>query len=201
MKIALLILAAGESRRMGSPKQLLAWEHTTLLGHAIETAISSRADQVLVLLGAEASDIRNSLNMDGIEIIVNEDWKEGLGSTIRKGVTFIESLDPVPDAVLLMLADQPLLGVNHLDKLISEIKKGDVGIVCTTYDKKLGVPAVFIRKYFRELSQLQGDRGAGKLIASHSDQAVGIAAGRNVVDLDTPQDYLSLRRTQLKTDT
>ncbi len=201
MKIALLILAAGESRRMGSPKQLLAWEHTTLLGHAIETAISSRADQVLVLLGAEASDILNSLNMDGIEIIVNEDWKEGLGSTIRKGVIFIESLDPVPDAVLLMLADQPLLGANHLDTLISEIKKGNVGIVCTTYDEKLGVPAVFIRKYFSELAQLQGDRGAGKLIASHSDQAVGIPAGRNVVDLDTPQDYLSLRRTQLKTDT
>ncbi|NER11283.1 molybdenum cofactor cytidylyltransferase [Muriicola jejuensis] len=200
MKITILLLAAGASRRMGRPKQLLPWGNSTLLGHAIETAISCQSDQVFVVLGAGADTICESLEIDGFEVIINEEWAEGIGATIRRGISHVSSLHPVPDAVLIMLADQPLIGKEHLENLMALFKKEEKRIVCTEYVGKLGVPAVFPRRFFPDLARLTGDHGGGKLIAAHAEEALGIPAVDKVADLDTPQDYLSLTKTHQKPD-
>lgn len=200
MKIALLLLAAGASRRMGRPKQLLPWKDTTLLNHAIQTALSCKSDDVIVILGSEAETIQKNLQKGNYKILVHKEWDKGLGSTIGKGVTYLEASDPAIPAVLIMLGDQPLLGSDHLNALIERFKKEGKGIIATDYGAKLGVPAVFSREYFAELARLQGDSGAGKLIASHADSVIGIPGGSRTADLDTPEDYLSLTQTRLRSD-
>ncbi|GGD38974.1 nucleotidyltransferase family protein [Muriicola marianensis] len=200
MKIALLLLAAGASRRMGRPKQLLPWKDTTLLNHAIQTALSCNSDDVIVILGSEAETIQKNLKKGNYKILVHKEWDKGLGSTIGKGVTYLEASDPTTHAVLIMLGDQPLLGSDHLNALIDRFKKEGKGIIATDYGAKLGVPAVFSREYFAELARLQGDSGAGKLIASHADSVIGIPGGRRTADLDSPEDYLSLTQTRLRSD-
>lgn len=200
MKIALLLLAAGASRRMGRPKQLLPWKDTTLLNHAIQTALSCKSDDVIVILGSEAETIQKNLQKGNYKILVHKEWDKGLGSTIGKGVTYLEASDPALPAVLIMLGDQPLLGSDHLNALIERFKKEGKGIIATDYGAKLGVPAVFSREYFAELARLQGDSGAGKLIASHADSVIGIPGGSRTADLDTPEDYLSLTQTRLRSD-
>ncbi len=200
MKIALLLLAAGGSRRMGRPKQLLPWKDTILLDHALQTAVSSKADEVILILGAEAETIQKSLKRGRFNILIHKEWEKGLGSTIKKGVSYLETFDPLPQAVLIMLGEQPLLGADHLNSLIDQFKKGGKGIVATDYGAKLGVPAVFSREYFTKLARLQGDSGAGVLIASNVHSATGIPAGKRTADLDTPEDYQSLTQTHQKSD-
>jgi molybdenum cofactor cytidylyltransferase len=196
MRIALIILAAGSSSRMGSPKQLLPWENTTVLGHALDVACACRADRIILVLGAQADKVRNALGSRSCEVVFNQNWAEGLGSSINAGLSYINSAvseSPVPDAVLLMLADQPLIDTEYLDRLITHFQRGDGDIVCTNYGQKLGVPAIFDKKYFPALAELSGDIGAGKLIAGHADTAFGLNPGNRGMDLDSPQDYTRLK--------
>lgn len=200
MKVALLLLAAGASRRMGRSKQLLPWKNTTLLNHAIQTALSCKAENVIVVLGSEADTIGKSLKKGRYTTLIHKDWDQGLGSTIASGVAYLETRDSAAHAVLIMLGDQPLLGTDHLNALIDGFNKQGKGIVATDYGSNLGVPAVFSRDLFPELMLLEGNAGGGKLIASHTGPVTGIEGGSNTADLDTPEDYLSLTRAHLKSD-
>ncbi|QBA64171.1 nucleotidyltransferase family protein [Muriicola soli] len=200
MKIATLILAAGSSSRMGKPKQLLPWGNTTLLGSAIQVAKNSSSDIVLVVLGAKADLIRKKIEPFKTDFIVNEAWEMGLGGSIAKGVSYLVSQTPQPHAILIMLADQPLVTSVYLDELISNYQQGRGDIICTSYESKLGVPALFDKKYFTELALLQGDNGAGKLIRKHRKSSFSLNAGDKVKDLDTPEDYISLKAIKTKSD-
>ena len=200
MRIAGLILAAGSSSRMGKTKQLLPWGNTTLLGKAVSTAHASGLDEVLVVLGAKAKSIKAALGSLPCEVTINRKWEEGLGSSIRSGVSHLLSSKPLPDAILIMLADQPLVNADYLKELIHHFRKGDGEIVCSNYGKKLGVPAIFDEKYSEELNRLSGDEGAGGIIADHIDTSFGLDAGNLTMDLDTPEDYISLKALNTQSD-
>jgi len=126
-KIATIILAAGESKRMKGIKQLLHWKDTTLLGFAIKQALASESDAVFVVLGANKEAILASVDTDQTTKIMNDDWVHGMGSSIAAAVRYIQLNRFDFDAVLIRLTDQPLLGVNHYNKLIhSYIKYNNI---------------------------------------------------------------------------
>ncbi|MBT8289854.1 MAG: nucleotidyltransferase family protein [Muriicola sp.] len=200
MKIATLILAAGSSSRMGRTKQLLPWGNSTLLGNAVSTAHESGLEEVLVVLGAKANTIKATLDSMPCQFTVNSDWEEGLGSSIRTGVSHILSSASFPDGILIMLADQPFVNADYLKKLIYHFENGDGGIICSNYGKKLGVPAIFGRKYFTKLQGLGGDEGAGGIIKTHRGDSYSLDAGNIVMDLDTHEDYISLKSLNTQSD-
>lgn len=191
--IALVILAAGSSSRMGQPKQLLPWDNTTLLGYSIQQALACNAEQVYVVLGAYAAQIYPEINQfNAIQVIENKNWIEGMGSSIALAVHHIQKQKKY-DAVLIMLADQPKLDFLYLNRLIEKYKTDSQLIIATSYDRKDGVPALFDAHYFDELAQLSGDKGAKKVIVSYPKKVVSIQVSRDcLIDVDTQDVYQKL---------
>lgn len=192
MSTGIVILAAGESSRMGEPKQLLAYQGTNLLQHTIDTALSLDATPVVVVLGAHAAKIRANLDESRLLIAINPDWHEGMGGSLRTGLQTLLDTHQDVSTVIFLLCDQPLLSASTLNHLIATHERTGFDIVASEYDGALGVPALFARSMFAELLALRGETGARQIIRAHRDQAVGVAFPDGAIDIDTPADYRSL---------
>ncbi len=188
--IAILILAAGASTRMGKMKQLLPWKGTTLLGNAIQQAENTNAKNIYIVLGANANRIKEALKTN-LHILVNSDWKSGLGSSLAYGVRHIQANKEEASGVLVLLADQPLIDTTFINSLIDNFE-GDTSIVTTGYKNRVGVPAVFGSAYFSQLAGLHKDFGAKELIQQHKDRYIRIEGGAKTIDIDTLEDYEKL---------
>ena len=188
LNIAILILAAGESKRMGTPKQLLKWKNTTLLSNSIEVTKD-------ISLGANFEKINASINHYPIHILKNKSWKKGLGNSIAFGINHIKESHPNTEAVLILLGDQPLITSVYLNLMISEFEKEKNLIIASSYkDGKKGVPVLFDNFYFKELAQLSNDQGAKLLIKKYDDKVVSLNAEAMVSDIDSIEDYNNLYR-------
>jgi CTP:molybdopterin cytidylyltransferase MocA len=188
--VVALLLAAGGSRRMGRPKQLLAWQGTSLVRRAAETALASRCRELVVVLGAQASLVEAELVDLPLRTCVNPDWEEGIASSLRTGV---EALGDDAEAVLVLLADQPKVEASLLDRLIAAYETSRRGLAACSHGGAPGAPALFSRRYFEALGGLSGDRGARALLEAHRDDCSLVDAPLAVFDVDTPAD---LDRTQ-----
>ena len=186
MKTAILILAAGRSRRMGKPKQLLKVGAKTLLQRAIETALGASAGAVYCVIGAQATAIREHIRGYPIHILENTEYNTGLSSSLKCGIEAVEKGHL--RSVLVLLADQPKITAQHLKALLRAHEEAAPAIVATGYPHGLGVPAVFSRVHFARLKGLQGDKGAREILNSNRDKAIGVPF-TDLVDIDTPQDY------------
>ncbi|NND78444.1 MAG: nucleotidyltransferase family protein [Maribacter sp.] len=187
--IALVILAAGESSRMQQTKQLLPWGKSTLLGKAIDTASHSTTTKVYVVLGAKADAIKEQVNSTGVHWVVNNNWKKGMGSSISCAMKHLMKAKSDYRAVLVMLCDQPFIDATYLSQMIAIFKQADKGIVATRYNDKFGVPALFDKKYFGQLTKLEGHEGAKLVIANNSNDIIGIKPNGKEIDLDTWDEY------------
>lgn len=187
--IAILILAAGAATRMGKIKQLLPWGKTTLLGNAIDAASTLDGD-VFVVLGANADKIKKAINHK-VNFIHNDDWQQGMGRSIAKGVTQMVKTKAY-DAVIIMVSDQPFLGHSYLQELTTAYLKGPKKIVATVYGDGHGVPALFDRTYFDKLSQLSQDVGAKFLMSKNLEDLKGLHPNESLVDVDTQATYTKL---------
>lgn len=192
-KLAVLILAAGNASRMGFPKQLLRWKSTNLLQHSINSVKELNADFLFLVLGANYEKITSQIDTDDIAVLQNDHWKEGLGTSIAFGINHINLLHPEIDHVLIMLADQPLIDVQYLKSLLKTYSKSKHKITCTLYhENRFGVPAIFSKTYFEDLSRLNGDKGAKQMLEKYNDNLLYVD-GKNVsVDVDTMIDYETL---------
>jgi len=186
---AVCIVAAGTSKRMGEPKQLLRWGRHTLIAHAITHACKV-SKHVFVVLGAHYDKIMPTIT--GAQIIHNRDWELGMGSSIAKGIHHITEVDSFSH-ILIMLVDQPYLDAEYLNTMLDLVEKKPFGIVATAYDNKFGVPAIFSTTYFEELKQLNQDFGARKLLKKYRDDIVGVSPGNKTIDIDTPEAYSQLK--------
>lgn len=192
--IAVCILAAGESVRMGNVvKQLLPWGNTTLLGSAIQLAKSvEKTSEVIVVLGAFESEIKKALRseLENVTVLINKNWKYGMGESIGCLGNYLSQMEEVPGGVLMLLGDQPFIKISHLEKLIKAFNKGDKGIVATGMGKKAGVPAIFSSKYFPLLKGLKGKGGAQKIIRDNpEDVMIACIENRSLYDIDTMEEY------------
>ena len=189
-KIAVLILAAGASERMGEPKQLLPWGKTTLLGNCIEQVLLTGLKDVYVVLGANSDIIKSKIKQYPINTIINENWKKGLGTSIASGVSQLK-LNEETDGILILLADQPFFKGADLLLLINKFNESSEGIVASKYKdiNNPGVPAIFNFNYFLELSTLTGDVGAKLVLKKHYSSVIEVAINSVFGDVDTKIQY------------
>ncbi len=188
--ISAILLAAGESRRMGRSKQLLPWHGKTLLQHSLESIINSAADETILVLGHEADRIGKSLPALPVKIVINPDYKQGMASSLRQGLL---AMDPGSEAFLVLLADQPGIGPEIINTLIRAFRQADPrrGIVRPVYRGRPGHPVLIGAQYLQEALQLQGDVGARRILMNHPGDILEIAVDQDAVlkDIDTPEEY------------
>jgi len=193
-KIPVLLLAAGESRRMGQPKSLLQWGDKNLIQHQISN-LKKLKQPIYVVLGAYSEEIFLSIKGLKVEIIVNQKWEQGMGSSISFGINEIERKEVNAQAVLIVLVDQPLLTNKHLKTLINTFRTTNYKCVVSESDNGWkGVPVVFDKCYFSSLKELNGKQGAKQLFDLENELTTSINAGNSLSDIDTMDDYESLHQ-------
>jgi molybdenum cofactor cytidylyltransferase len=189
MKSAGIVLAAGSSTRMGRPKQLLLVNGRPLLQLVVEQACASRLDEVLVVLGARAEEIRARVDMGRAQVVVNPNHESGMASSLQCGVAALEG---EVDRVVVILGDQPTVTSHQIDQLLDLHQRSGLPAAALSFDGLLHPPVVLGRVLWPALSSLEGDVGCRALIRARPDQVATLpvpGAHRHPVDLDTPHDY------------
>jgi molybdenum cofactor cytidylyltransferase len=186
-----LVLAAGASRRLGQPKQLVKLGGRPLLHRVVANASSLAGHAVTVVLGAHANELSRLLAHSPASTVINRDWEEGVGSSIRRGMT---ALPPGCEAVLLLLGDQVGVTADDLRRLANAWKGEPSVIAASMYEQHLGVPAIFPHPFFNELGELRGDEGARKIIERNQYRVTRVPMPNAALDLDTPEDLQRLQR-------
>ena len=182
--IAAVILAAGASTRLGRPKQLVTLSGETLLERAIRVAAGAECAPIIIVLGASHAEILAAVQLGDALSVINDQWLEGMASSIRLGVSELQLVAKDAEGVLLMTCDQPAVTASHLRLLVS----GDQ-VKASRYVGRNGVPAYFPRKHFAELMALTGDAGARALLAhAPSEELV-----HGELDIDTAEDLARAR--------
>jgi molybdenum cofactor cytidylyltransferase len=183
MSVACSVLAAGASRRLGQPKQLVQiHESSTLVRWAAECACRTRCSPVSVILGAHALDVREALMGLPIEIVSGFDWREGIAASIRTATHF--AIERAASGLMLCVCDQPLLSTDHLNELW-EASEGGERLAASYYANRPGVPAVFPARYFRVLMGLRGDAGAASFLRFAENVAL-VPWWEGQIDVDCP---------------
>ena len=188
----ILILAAGQSRRLGSPKQLLQYNGSSLIKRVSETAVETKCNTILVVLGAYAEEIKSELLFDGVHVFVNAHWQEGMASSIRVGLKELIRLNENIDGVFILVCDQPYLKVEHINRLLSLQVEQDLPAAACSYDGVIGTPALFHKSLFQQLLNLEGDVGAKKILTSLQSEIAIVEFDGGVFDIDTELDFEKL---------
>lgn len=189
LKFGIVVLAAGASTRMGTPKQLLPWKGRSLIRHATDVALASPAWPVVVVLGAQADLVRAEIVRAPVIMVENPNWADGLSSSIRLGISVLESFSLSLEAALFVLCDQPALSPATIARLVAEHQRSRRSIVASQYGDHPGPPALFTRRHFPELLELSGSEGARPLFRRHASDLATVELPELAVDLDTPADY------------
>lgn len=187
-KIGAILLAAGGSSRLGRPKQLVEFQGKTLIRRAAEMLVASVCSPVVVVLGAEIARCSDELAGLDISICINENWSDGISSSIKTGLRDLLELQPDVDAAVIALCDQPFVIDKDFNLLCETFFTAGLPIVAARYGETIGVPALFASEMFDELFSLEGDEGARKLIRRYVDTTSTVAIGRAKFDIDTPAD-------------
>jgi molybdenum cofactor cytidylyltransferase len=184
-----VVLAAGSSSRFGSAKQLVRLGGRPLLHIAVTRAAEVTGNALIVVLGAGAAQLAPLLKHSPGSVVVNRDWREGIGSSIRAAMA---RLPPTCRGVMLLLADQAAVTADDLRRLSGTWRKQPQYIAAAEYGGTSGAPAIFPRSRFRELAELRGDVGARELLRRSADRVVRVPMPSAAIDVDTPEDLLAL---------
>jgi molybdenum cofactor cytidylyltransferase len=184
-----VVLAAGASTRFGSPKQLVRVNGRPLLHAVVGRAVEIAGHSVTVVLGANAAELAPLMKHTPASVIVNRDWSEGMGSSIRAGIARVPSSCA---GVMLMLADQAAVTTEDLRRLINSWRRQPEYIVAAQYSGTTGAPAIFPRTSFVDLAALRGDSGARSVFGRNPDRVVRVRMESAALDIDTPEDLLGI---------
>jgi CTP:molybdopterin cytidylyltransferase MocA len=200
MPVAAIVLAAGASRRLGQPKQLLMHGGETLIARAIRLANEAGATPVIAVLGAHQERIRAAVsfnkvdNLENAIPVVNNDWEQGIATSIHAGLRAVEDCAPQASGALILGCDQPRLTAEYLRALLGAFAaQAAPTIVASAYAGVLGIPAVFPRATFADLLALRGDKGARALLAQPLCTLIALPFAGGEVDIDLPADLDELR--------
>ena len=187
-EMAILLLAAGSSSRLGHSKQLLKVNNTPLLTLSATTAIESGDHKVVVVVGANVIAHRNLIKHLPVEIVYNPTWHKGMGNSLKVGLSHLTNGTQNLAAIIIMVCDQPLITSSHLKKLIQKYKDSKSPIVASYYSGVAGVPSLFDNSLFSNLLSLGDDEGAKKIIQQRPDLVTTIDFPEGAFDIDTDQD-------------
>jgi molybdenum cofactor cytidylyltransferase len=180
-----LVLAAGGSKRLGQPKQLLPYGSGTLLGHVLDTARACPFDQLVCVIGGAADEVRARVDLSGAEVVENPEFGEGCSSSIAAA---LGAVDARCEVLVLMLGDQPGVTAAGVETLLAG--RGDAPIAVCAYDDGRGHPLAFSSRVFGELRELHGDKAVWKLLDRHAADAADVRVeGPIPRDVDTRDDY------------
>jgi molybdenum cofactor cytidylyltransferase len=186
--LSAILLAAGESKRMGELKQLMPLGGSTTIEQAINNLLASAVDEVIVVLGHKAEEIKRVIVARPVKITVNPNYQQGMSTSIIAGLKLV---DPKAQAVMLALGDQPLVDSQTINRLVDEFRKSDKDIALPTYKGKRGNPVIFAIRYKPELLKLKGDIGGREIVKRHPQDVLEVAVSSEGVisDIDTREDY------------
>jgi len=186
--IAAIVLAAGQSKRMGRPKQLLPLGRRTILGKVVQVFRESRVDRTVVVLGAGASRVRKSLKLQDETVVINSAYREGMSGSLKAGLRAVEG---EADAVIIALGDQPLVSPGTVDLMIETYLRKKAAVVVPVYRGRRGNPVLFDRALFPQLEEITGDVGAKSVVMRNESNLVEAEVDDDgvAVDIDTPDDY------------
>ena len=192
-RVAALIIAAGSSSRLGQPKQLLLLKGEPLLQRAIRMCREAEASPVFVVLGAHREEIESRISFERAQVVPNNQWEEGMASSIHAGIRAIEKEYSETSGVLLAICDQPRLTSDHLRNMIRAFSQTEDATIASTYGGKRGIPVIFPRAAFGDLLGLKGDKGARTLLANPSRALIEIPFEGGEIDIDLPGDIAHLQ--------
>ncbi|MBA7641465.1 Nicotine blue oxidoreductase [subsurface metagenome] len=187
--ISAILLAAGESKRMGELKQLMPFgQNTTIVEQAIDNLLSAAVNEVIVVVGYRAEEVIKSIVGKPVKIAINPNYRQGMSTSIIAGLNLVDSR---AQAVMLTLGDQPLINSQTVNRLIEEFHNHDRGIAIPTYQGRRGHPIIFAIKYKEKLLELKSDIGGRQIVKDHPDDILEVAvnAGGIITDIDTISDY------------
>ena len=187
-----VLLAAGTSRRMGEPKQLLKWGNRSLIQYQVETILST-TDKVYIILGAYAERIQPLLKNYNVELIQFNQWEKGMGDSLAYGIQQICKSNPNIDGFLISLIDQPLVSTIHYSAMRARFEKGKNQIIASESDSGwVGVPVLFDAYYSAQLQSLSGEEGAKVILKKNRANTIAINARHTLIDMDTQEVYQKL---------
>jgi molybdenum cofactor cytidylyltransferase len=187
--IGVVLLAAGGSGRMGTPKQLLPFGGKPLVRHCAEVALAA-FQPLIAVVGASAAEVEAALTGLPVQVVQNVLWERGVGTSIQAGVRRAEELGL--EGVVLLPADQPLVTAEHLCALVEKQATSGKPIVASRYAGTVGVPVLFSRQYFPHLLRLEASKGCKGIITSNEQDTLLVDCQAAEFDIDTPDDYASL---------
>lgn len=188
--VSVILLAAGESKRMGKPKLLLPFGKGTVLGQTIDNLLSSKVGEVIVVVGYKAQGMIKAIANRPVKVVVNPFYHQGMSTSIVTGLNLV---DNKAQRLMIALADQPLINNKTFNRLIEESLGADKGIIVPIYRGKRGNPIIFSTKYKEELLSLKGDVGGRQIIKQHPDDILEVATDSESIniDIDTMGNYYS----------
>lgn len=183
-----IILAAGQSKRMGKPKPLLRFNDTTFLGQIISVLKLSDVDKITVVLGAEAETIRKSVDLSGTNIVINKDYQKGQLSSLIAG---IKQTPQEVEAILLCLVDNPFITEEVVNKIVQTFKETNNPIIVPVFEKERGHPALFSKSLFNDLLNAPEEKGARHVLYSNEDKVLELEVSEHGIriGIDTQEDY------------
>lgn len=191
MTTAAIILAAGSSSRMGESKQMLDIHGQKLLVKTVKTVLNSGIDNVVVVLGSNEQAHRDLIAGLSVYTLHHPEWEKGIGSSIKRGLDYITSKPSSPEAIIILVCDQPLLRSEHLANLQAKYKETRKPIIASRYGQTPGVPALFHKSYYESLLALPDEQGAKKILLQNRHDVYEIDFPEGLIDLDTKADYES----------
>ena len=180
-----LLLAAGASRRLGRPKQLVEVDGEPLIRRAARALLATKPHECVVVLGHAAAELAAALDGVPVRCVIARDVEEGMAASLRVGIA---ALDAHCAGALIALTDQPALNAAHLHALCAAWRRAPENAVASAYADTLGVPALLPRRWFADLATLAGDVGARELVRARTHEVVAITADALALDVDTPAD-------------
>ncbi len=197
--VSSILLAAGKSKRMGKPKQLMPWGQITVVEQTVDNLLSSAVKEVIVVLGHKAEEVIKIIAAKPVKLAINRDYEQGMSTSIIAGLNLVDSQ---AQAVMLALGDQPLIDCQTINRLIEEFYNHDKGITIPTYQGRRGHPVIFAMKYEEKLRELKGDIGGRQIIKDHPEDILEVPVNCEgiSIDIDTIGSY-HLEKKKLWIDT
>ena len=188
-KTYIIVLAAGQSKRYGETKLLEEYDGRPLLQHALAAGQEACPGRVCLVTGHASENIINAASGLADDVVLNREYRSGIGSSIAKSVSHLRE---EASAVIIMLADQPLVTAAHIGQIIEKWGNDPDAIVATRYSGVDGPPVLFGQSYFAKLCELEGDAGAKHVLRAHANAVRTVAFEPAAIDIDTPDDLRAL---------